>query len=446
MDKRVTAVGLCLLLAGGAAFAGGAQEKAGPTGPGSAVTGKLSIWLGYGETLSAYQNAQSIFEGQYPNVQVEILTFALREFEAKLATSMPTGSGPDLLTFHDFIFPRYYEGGNYAPMPDDLVKIVNDPAKINPVFAQTVSRDGKPWGVPIWTGRSALFYNKDHLAAAGLSGPPDTVDQLWQWAEKLVKKDAAGTLSRAGLTMRLTGPSGGIQKFGYLYFQMAGQQIFERGKEVGTVRITIDDNIDVATKALLDRINHLHGARKVDDWALKHDAQAFASGVASMLLRETWVISFTEQNGPDINFGTALMPKGKVRGAFNYFETLLVNKDSKLKNPTWDFVRTMITKDVMDVILQDSGYIPLRRDYDYSAILANKPHHKAVMEAPKDYIQYIEAPNTAYEEMTTKTGEVVQEAYRDASLVNNAAGARKVMLKTRDTAAQILGDAGIYSE
>jgi ABC-type glycerol-3-phosphate transport system substrate-binding protein len=165
-----------------------------------------------------------------------------------------------------------------------------------------------------------------------------------------------------------------------------------------------------------------------------------------MLLRETWVIAFTEKNGPDVNFGTTLMPKGKVRGAFNYFESLLVNKDSKLKDATWDFVRIMYSSEIMNLILEDSGYIPLRKDYDYSAILANKPHHKAVMDAPSDYILYIEAPNVAYEEMTTRTGEVIQEAYRDASLVNNRAGVEKVIEKARDTAATILKDAGNYSQ
>ena len=441
MKKLAIVLGF-LLVCAVMVSAGGQKEAAAP----SEVKGKLAIWLGYGETVKAYEKAKEIFLKKYPNVDVEILTFALREFETKLATSMPTGAGPDLLTYHDFIFPRYYEGGNYAEMPEDLVKIVNDPSKVDPAFAKVVTRDGKPLGAPIWTGRSALFYNKDHFKEAGLSRAPETVPELWQWAEKLVKKDASGQLTRSGLTMRLTGPSGGIQKFGYLYFQMTGKQIFEVGDKIGNVRITFDDNKDIAVQAVLDRINHLHGPKKVDDWALKHDAQAFASGVASMLLRETWVIANTQKTGPDINFGTALMPKGKIRGAFNYFETLLVNEDSKLKDATWDFVRIMYQPEIMNLILDDSGYIPLRKDYDYSAILANKPHHKAVMDAPSDYILYIEAPNVAYEEMTTRTGEVIQEAYRNASLVNNPEGVKKVVDKARDTAAAILKDAGNLSK
>ena len=65
---------------------------------------------------------------------------------------------------------------------------------------------------------------------------------------------------------------------------------------------------------------------------------------------------------------------------------------------------------------------------------------------PADLTLYIEAPNTAYEEMTTRVGEVIQAAFRDASLVGNMDGAKKVMMRAHDTAVKILKDNGNYSE
>jgi multiple sugar transport system substrate-binding protein len=216
------------------------------TGSQAIAKEKLAIWLGYGETLSAFEHVKAQFEEKYPDVEVEILTFALRDFEAKLASSMPTGAGPDLLALHDFLFPRYYDNEYLEPLPDDQAQIVNDPEKMNPAYTAIVTRDDVAYGVPYWTGRSTVFYNLDHFEEAGLSEPPETVEQLWEYAEKLVKKDASGELTRAGISMRLTGPSGGIQKFGYLYYQMAGEQIFETGSEPGTVRVTLNDHLDVA--------------------------------------------------------------------------------------------------------------------------------------------------------------------------------------------------------
>ena len=434
MLKRLFLAAACLLLS---VQLGIADEK---------TKGKISIWLGYPETLDAFKLGQAEFKKRYPNVEVEILTFELREFEAKLAVSVPAGSGPDILALHDFIFPRYYEGGALADMPADLAKDVNNPAIIAMPFRDIVTREGKPWGMPWWSGRNGLFYNIDHLKEAGLSEPPKSYSEVWQYAEKLTKKGADGALTRAGISLRLTGPSGGTQKFGYFYFQLAGVQMFEPGKKPGTVQVTIGKNIDAAARVLLDHVEHLHGAKKSDDWALKHDAQGFASGAAAMFMRESWVIPFVKKNGPDIKFGVVPVPRDKAWGAFNAVEVLSVNKDSKLKDAAWDFVRILQDQAIVNNVLDSSGWVPLRRDRDYAAVLTKEPRFAEMTAPPPGLTLYIEAPNVAYEEMTTRVGEVIQAGFRDATLVGNMDGAKKVMMRAHDTAVKILKDNGIYSE
>ena len=123
------------VLAGGAALAlvGLAPARAAAPDP---VSGKLSIWLGYGETAPAYRLALPAFKEMYPNIQVEILTFDLHEYEAKLAVAVPTGNGPDLLTLHDYIFPHYYENNSLDAMPADLAAVVNNPEDRRSGFRQ----------------------------------------------------------------------------------------------------------------------------------------------------------------------------------------------------------------------------------------------------------------------------------------------------------------------
>jgi multiple sugar transport system substrate-binding protein len=432
--RRFVLAALCLLLS--LQFAA-ADEK---------TKGKLSIWLGYPETLDAFKLGQAEFKKKYPNVEVEILTFELREFEAKLAASVPAGAGPDILALHDFIFPRYYEGGNLAEMPSDLAKETNDAKIIDPVFRDILTRDGKPWGMPWWSGRNGLFYNLDHLKAAGLDGPPKTYAEVWQYAEKLTQKNDKGELTRAGISLRLTGPSGGTQKFGYFYYQLAGEQMFEPGKKPGTVRVTIAKNIDAAARVLLDHVEHLHGPKKSDDWALKHDAQGFAGGAASMFMRESWVIPFVKKNGPDVKFGVVPVPKDKAWGAYNNLEILSVNNDSKLKEAAWDFVRVLQDQAIVNNVLESSGWVPIRKDRDYSAVLSKEPRFAEMTKPPRGLTLYIEAPNVAYEEMTTRVGEVIQAAFRDAALVGNLDACRKVMMRAHETAVKILKDNGNDSD
>src|SRR5262249_32239156 len=155
---------------------------------------------------------------------------------------------------------------------------------------------------------------------------------------------------------------------------------------------------------------------------------------------------FVKKNGPDIKFGVVPVPRGKSFGAFNAVETLAVNNDSKLKDAAWDFIRILQDQAILNNVLASSGWVPLRRDRDYSTVIAAEPRFAIMTSPPPDQVQYIEAPNVAYEEMTTRVGEVIQAAFRDASLVGNLEGAKRVMMRAHDTAVKILKDNGIHSD
>jgi multiple sugar transport system substrate-binding protein len=232
-----------------------------------------------------------------------------------------------------------------------------------------------------------------------------------------------------------------------MYYVMTGHQILEAGPKPDQVRITLKDpgNIDAAVRLLLDYVEHLHGPKKVDDWALKHDTQGFANGVASMLMREDWAVAFIRKNGPDVRFATAPVPRAKAWGNFNLVEILSVNKDSKLKKPAWDLIRLLQQQKYLDVVLEQSGWVPLRKDRDFSAFLAKNPEYEAFLKPIAGYEAYLEPPDTAYVEATTRTGDVILAAFRDASLLGNPDGARKVIFNAYDTAAAILRREGILA-
>ena len=103
-------------------------------------------------------------------------------------------------------------------------------------------------------------------------------------------------------------------------------------------------------------------------------------------------------------------------------------------------------QEALNLLLKESGYSPLRRDRDFAWFLKDNPRYQAVMQDIPGYHQYLEPPNIAYEEMTTRVGEVLQAAYREASLVDNPEGCKKVILKMQKVAEEILADNDILSE
>ena len=84
---------------------------------------KTSVWIGWPDLLPAYQEAVADFEAETGN-KVEVLAFPLREFERKLAVSVPAGNAPDIFVTSDRIPPR--EAGFVSEPPKSVSEFIAD--------------------------------------------------------------------------------------------------------------------------------------------------------------------------------------------------------------------------------------------------------------------------------------------------------------------------------
>ncbi|MEJ1977495.1 MAG: hypothetical protein WDN49_16740 [Acetobacteraceae bacterium] len=203
------------VLALGAGLAMGAVR---PLRADEATSGKLSVWLGYGETAPTYRFAEAAFKKTYPNVQLELLTFDLREFEAKLAVAVPTGNGPDILALHDFCFratTRTNRSTRCRPISRPPSATRRSSTRPSPRSSCATASRGACRGGPAGTRFSTISTTSRKPARR----PPKTLKEMWDFSEKLVKRGPDGTLTRAGISLRLTEPSGGLQKFGFFYYR-----------------------------------------------------------------------------------------------------------------------------------------------------------------------------------------------------------------------------------
>ena len=94
----------------------------------------------------------------------------------------------------------------------------------------------------------------------------------------------------------------------------------------------------------------------------------------------------------------------------------------------------------MKLLLEESGWIPPRRDISYEDIFAMEPNYRAFVEHPKELITYFEPSLTSSHEIWVSAGEIIQEAFRDGNLVNNLAGCQAVMQKVNEKVNQILNE------
>lgn len=392
------------------ASTGGAPASTGTGGGDTPVT--LSIWGGYPEMDAVYKKAGEAYHAQHPNVTVTVLSLDLRGFEQKLTTALPSNSAGDIIVRTSDFLSRFIDQGLFTEVPAETQAFVKGGAYI-PFTLDDVTYSDKLWSVPLFLGRSALYYNKDVLAEAGLAGPPKTMDDIMAYARKLVKRDAAGNVERSGLSLRLSGQGSGVAEKFWIWLEQYGHSII---KETSPGKFQADYNTpDGGVKVFSMYADLLK--EKVDDPNIDHDAKAFETKVTAMFVRESWVNGEIATAAPDLigHYASAPMPVASI----SQTESMFVPKASPNQAAAWDFIKFMTEQDQQLSIAEIAGWLPARGDLDYKPFLAKNPGWEGFLNPPANY-KYFGSPKIPeFDELETKLATHLVEAYTDASLAGN---------------------------
>jgi multiple sugar transport system substrate-binding protein len=173
---------------GGAGLAGAALLGATGCGGGSGGSGDLIFSMGPDDeqgTMAALIkkfNEQSDF-----NVVHRVMPSDTGTYFDKLRTQLQAGSGGVDVIGGDVIWPAQLAANGWiVDMTDKFPESEQKKFLEGPI--QSVTYDGKVWGVPWYTDAGMLYHRADLLEKSGFSEPPKTWDELKEMADK-VKKD-----------------------------------------------------------------------------------------------------------------------------------------------------------------------------------------------------------------------------------------------------------------
>jgi multiple sugar transport system substrate-binding protein len=173
---------------GGAGLAGAALLGATGCGGGSGGSGDLIFSMGPDDeqgTMAALIkkfNEQSDF-----NVVHRVMPSDTGTYFDKLRTQLQAGSGGIDVIGGDVIWPAQLAANGWiVDMSDKFPESEQKKFLEGPL--QSVTYDGKVWGVPWYTDAGMLYHRADLLEKSGFSEPPKTWDELKEMADK-VKKD-----------------------------------------------------------------------------------------------------------------------------------------------------------------------------------------------------------------------------------------------------------------
>lgn len=107
----------------------------------------------------------------------------------RILTATTSGQGPDVLNIGNTWSASLQATGGLLPWDDaNFAKIGGKDRFVESALGSTGARGQDPAAVPLYSMAYALYYNKQLLADAGISGPPATWDQLVADGKKIQAK------------------------------------------------------------------------------------------------------------------------------------------------------------------------------------------------------------------------------------------------------------------
>ena len=162
-----------------------------------------------------------------------------------------------------------------------------------------------------------------------------------------------------------------------------------------------------------------------------------------MFIRESWVIGDTAKKAPDLNYKTALLPRGSIALPVNLYVS---GGSDKAQQAAWDFAIAANQPDHLVWMLDNVGWLPNRSGVDYSGVVLAKPQFGAFVDLPEDYTFFTLPSIEPINEILTRFAAKLVEAYADEALVGNDAAMMAVLEASAEETNTILDRAGILAK
>jgi multiple sugar transport system substrate-binding protein len=378
---------------------------------GAASAVEITVWSGYPEMVPFYEHVAEGMKAEHPDLTVRVEAIALREHEKRIALGLTSGEAAEVIELGTSTATRYLENELFNKAPEDVAAFVSDPANFGEFFKNSASYQGTVYGVPLFRGQSALYYNTEMFEAAGLSEPPKTMEEFTTYAEKLTQRDANGNPTVSGWSLRLSGGGAGIaEKFWINMFQY-GENLVEQSAD-GKWRASFANEAGLA--ALKQYIENVHTLKTVTV-EMPADAEAFEREQTAMFIRESWVVGDIAAKAPDLPYATATLPRGSIVAPV----VLWVTGEGEEAEAAWAFAQAANEPENLLWLLDNVGWLPNRSGLDYSGILEEKPAFGAFVNYPESY-EFFTLPNIGpVEEILTRTADRLTQAFANPALAGN---------------------------
>lgn len=315
---------------------------------------EITFWHVWSEKDSGPIEATvEAFNKSQDRIKVKVLG---NQDATKQLTAISGGNPPDVaLTFWNNIGP-WADAGAVLELDSYFSKDNFDIGSVVPAAMERMKVGDKYYGVPFTMSMAnTLMYNKQAFQEAGLTEPPETLDQLLDYAQKLTKKDGSGNLTNIGFLPDYPWID---NVFWPVIF--GGSWVDDSGK------VTPNRKENVASIEYQRKFYELYGNDAVGKFKSGLGQRGtpqdpMLTGQIAMIIG--WEYNFTEERTADGPIGIAPFPypadrpdlkgSGMVspRGVF-------IPKKAKHPDEAWEFLKYLMSVDTQVAFAQESKVIP----------------------------------------------------------------------------------------
>jgi sn-glycerol 3-phosphate transport system substrate-binding protein len=212
MSKPLAFLIAVLLLSLSLAACGGGGEEATPsdeTPSASPAGGTVTIDFWHSESaanLDTLERLVSQFNSSQDEVRVKSSYQGNNEeLMAKLTASLGSSQVPALAYLVEADTQKMIDSGAVASIQDFVDRDDYDLSDLNATLVKFYTAEGKLWMMPFCGGVPLLYYNKVVFREVGLDPekPPQDLEEVRQYSEKILKRDGAGNVVRSGIALDL---------------------------------------------------------------------------------------------------------------------------------------------------------------------------------------------------------------------------------------------------
>ena len=317
--------------------------------------------------VTAMEQLIENFEAANPDITVRMTHFPYANYRTQVAAAIPAGEGPDVVQLFYGWLNDYIEAELIQPLPEDTFPVAEIESEFFPMVS-AMHVDGQYWALPTAVRSLALFYNERLFEAAGIDGPPTTLDELIEAAQALTERDGAGNITTVGITSGMTAQDHHWWRE-VLVRQMGGEPYADNYRTV-----TYDSD---AGRSALDFYVALEGELGVTQNLFMDEPQAaFRAGRAGMHIDGSFRIgALADTRG--LEWGVAELPAGPDGTQSNYSSYWVNAITTQAEGPEYDasvlFMDYITSPEAMQIWLEVVGELPARQEVGMTEENANDP-------------------------------------------------------------------------